>query len=450
MFSKRDILKLIIPMIIQNILTIMVGTFDSIMVSSAGEAAVSGVSLVGTVDTLLIYLFSSLVAGGAVTVSHALGSGDREYTKNSAKQLFYIATSIALIVGVTAFFVRRPLLCSVYANAEKEVIDNAIAYMGIMVLSFPMLAINETGASLLRVAGNTTVAMYLSFATNVINIIGNAILIYGCDMGVRGAAIATVIARGSYSVVITAILHKKTYEVHYERMWEYRPHLPTIKKILKIGIPHGVENSMFQVGRLITQVLISGMGTTAIAANSVANTLANYHYMPANALQSVSVTVVGRCYGAKEFEQAKKYARLLLWWAYLAMWAISLLLVIFVKPIANIYNLTPDGRKMAIMLTLFHCACVSTVRPLAFSLPSIFKASGDVKFSMFVSTFSMWAVRVGTAFILCLESVSVLGITIYGLNLGIIGVWVAMLGDWCVRALFYTPYFIKNMWLKNR
>ncbi len=449
MFSKRDIIKLIIPMIIQNILTIAVSTADSMMVSSAGEAAVSGVSLVGSVDTLLVLLFSSLVAGGAVTVSHALGSGDREYTKSSAKQLFYIATIIALIVGITAFFIRKPLLSALYSDAEQAVIDNAIAYMGIMVLSFPLLAINETGASLLRVTGNTTIPMYLSFGTNVINIIGNAILIYGCGMGVRGAAIATVIARGVYSVVITFVLHSKKREVHYEKLWQYKPHLPTIKKILRIGIPHGVENSMFQVGRLVTQVLISGMGTSAIAANSVANTLANYHYMPAGAIQNACVTVVGRCYGAKEFGQAKKYAKTLLWWTYLCMWAISLILLIFVKPITNIYNLTDEGKKIAIMLTLFHSLCVSTVRPLAFTLPSVFKASGDVKLTMFVSTFSMWAVRVGAAYFLSLDEVVILGLTIPGLNLGILGVWVAMLGDWVVRALFYTPYFIKNKWLKK-
>jgi len=450
MFIKRDIIKLIIPMIIQNVLSILVGTADSMMVSSAGEAAVSGVSLVGSVDSLLVLLFSSLVTGGAITVSHALGSGDRQYTRNSAKQLFYVALTISTLVCAFAVLFRVPLINTLYSSAEKTVIQNGVAYMGIVALSFPFLAISETGTALLRVMGNTTTSMYLSLLTNAINITGNAIFIYGLGMGVRGAAMATVIARASYAIIITAILHNKKRSVYYERLWQYKPDFNVVKKILRIGIPHGIESSMFQFGRLVTQVLISGMGTSVIAANSVANTLANYLYLPSNAIQNAAVTVVGRCYGAMDFKEAKKYAKMLLWWTYLCMWVVSLLLCIFVRPITSLYNLTDEGRKIAVMLTLFHALCVSTVRPLAFVLPAIFKSAGDVRLSMFVSPVSMWVVRIGSAFILSLDAVNLFGLTIRGLGLGILGVWVAMLGDWVVRAVIFTPYFAKNKWLKKK
>ena len=451
MFTKRDILKIIIPMIIQNILTIAVGTADSMMVASAGEEAVSGVSLVGSVDSLLVLLFSSLVTGGAITVSHALGSGDKKYSRDCAKQLLYISTSIATVVAVVAIIFRTPLINSLYSDAAVGVRASGIKYMGIIAISFPLLAITESGTALLRVTGNTTISMYLSLATNVINIIGNAIFIFGFGMGVQGAALSTVIARGVYAVIITIILHNNQREVYYEKLHLYKPDARVIKKILRIGVPHGVESSMFQFGKLVTQVLISGMGTSAIAANSVSNTLANYHYMPANAIQNASVTVVGRCYGARELEQAKKYASLLLRWAYICMWAISLLLVVLVKPIAGVYQLSAKATTLTISLTLFHCLSVSTVRPLAFSLPSVFKAAGNVKLTMIVSTVSMWVVRVGAAYVFSLDTVTVkaLGISFPGLGLGIFGVWAAMLADWVVRAIFYTPYFIKNKWLKQ-
>lgn len=434
-------------MILQNILSIAVNTADSMMVASAGEAAVSGVSLVGSIDVLLVLLFSSLVTGGAVTVSHALGSGNKSYTQNCAKQLLYISTIIAVIVSIFAFMFRAPLINTLYAGSDAAVRTNSIDYMGIIVLSFPLLAIFESGTVLLRLMGDTTTTMYLSIICNVINILGNAIFIYGFDMGVQGAALATFISRLFWAVSITAILHNKKRDIYYEKLYRYKPDFMVIKKILRIGVPNGIENSMFQVGRLCTQVLISGMGTAAIAANSVANTLANYHYMPANAIQNATVTVVGRCYGAKEMEQVKKYSRTLILWTYICMWAISLVLFVFAKPIVGIYNLSAEGAQLALIITLFHAISASTIRPLAFSLPAVFKAVGDVNLAMVVSTISMWVVRVGSAFILSLNSITLFGITIPGLGMGIMGVWVAMVADWVLRALVYTPYYIKGKML---
>lgn len=451
MFTKRDILKIIIPMIIQNVLSIAVSTADSMMVASAGEEAVSGVSLVGSVDALLVLLFSSLVTGGAITVSHALGSGDKKYTRDCAKQLLYISTSIAVVVAAIAVIFRAPILNSLYSDADIGVRTSGIKYMGIIALSFPLLAITESGTALLRVMGNTTTSMYLSFGTNIINVIGNAVFIFGFNMGVRGAALSTVISRFVYAIVITAILHNKQHDVYYEKLYAYKPDIEVIKKILRIGVPHGVENSMFQFGRLVTQVLISGMGTSAIAANSVSNTLANYFYVTSNAIQNASITVVGRCYGAKDFVQAKKYASMLLRWAYICMWIVSILLVACVNPIANIYNLSEKATHLMISITILHAVGVSTVRPLAFSLPSIFKSAGNVKLTMIVSTISMWVVRVGAAYVFSLDTVTVklFNISFPGLGLGIYGIWIAMLADWVVRAIFYTPYFIKNKWLKQ-
>ena len=448
MFTNRDLFKIILPMILQNIMSIAVSTADSMMVASAGEAAVSGVSLVGSVDTMLVLLFSSLVSGGAVTVSHALGSGDKRYARNCAKQLFYISLIFAVLSTVIAQAFRVPLIDGLYGNAETAVRNNAKIYMAIITLSFPFLAINETGAAVLRVMGNTLTTMTLSLIANVINIIGNAIFIYGCGMGVAGAALATVISRVFWAITLTVILHSKKRDIYYDKLYSYKPDLNVIKKILRIGIPHGIESSMFQFGRLLMQVLVSGMGTAAIAANSVANTLANYHYMPAGAIQNASVTVVGRCYGAKDHDAAKKMSRKLLLWAYVCMWVLSIVLFIFARPIIGIYNLSDKGTKIAVSLTIFHSVAVSVLRPLAFSLPSFFKAAGDVKLSMTVSTVSMWVVRIGAAFILASDSLTLFGITVPCLGLGIIGVWVAMVGDWLTRAIFFTPYYIKNKWLK--
>lgn len=447
MFTKRDILKMVLPLIAQNILTTAVNTADSIMVASGGEAAVSAVSLVGSIDILLVILFSSLVTGGTVSVSHAVGGKKLDLARHSAKQLLYCSTIIAVLVTVFASIFCRSLLYGLYASAEHTVIENSIAYMSIIVLSFPLLAIYESGTALLRVMGDTVTSMVLSLISNIINIIGNAIFIFGFGMGVAGAALGTAIARLFCAVAITVILHQKKRPIYYEKLYQYKPDFAVIKKILQIGVPHGIETSMFQFGRLVTQVLISSLGTASIAANSVANTLANYHYMPAVAIQNIAVTIVGRCYGANEHDQAKKNARLLLWWSYLCMWAVSLILFLFLNPILNIYNLSAEGMNLAFAIITFHSISVSLIRPLAFLLPPIFKATGDVKMSMVVSTLSMWIVRVGCAYILSLDCISLLGFSIPGFGLGIMGVWIAMIADWAVRALLFTPYFLRNKWL---
>ena len=437
-------------MIIQQVLSITVSTMDSVMVASAGEAAVSGVSLVGTLDSLLVIAFSSLVTGGTVAVSHALGTGDKKFSRECAKQLIYAASSIALMIAVVVGAFRQPLLNFLYGSAEASVLESANSYLGIMVLSFPFLAIYSSGDAIFRTMGNTVTGMWLSFVSNILNIAGNAVFIYGMNMGAAGAALATFISRAVCAVIIMALLHNRRNDVYIERMLHYRPDFAVIKRILRIGVPHGIESSMFQIGRIATQVLISAMGTAGIAANSVANTLANYLYLPAAATGNAVITVVGRCYGAKEAEQAKKYARILLLWTYICMWAVSAVLFVFARPIIGIYHLSEEGARIALELTFFHCIATSLIRPLAFTLPSVFKATGDAKYSMMVSTLAMWIIRVGSAYIFSLESVNIFGMTVPGFGMGIMGVWVAMVADWVLRAILFTIRFVKGTWLRQK
>lgn len=449
LFSRRDLFKLILPMILQQVLAITVSTMDSVMVASAGEAAVSGVSLVGTLDALLVIAFSSLVTGGTVAVSHALGAGDKQFSRECAKQLIFVSAGIALLITLTVGVFRQPILTALYGSAEISVLENANRYLGIMVLSFPFLAIYSSGIAIYRTMGNTVTGLWLSLVENVLNIAGNALFIYGMQMGAAGAAAATLISRVFCAGIIMVMLRNKKNEVYIERMLHYRPDFAVIKRILRIGVPHGIESSMFQFGRLATQMLISSMGTASIAANSVANTLANYLYLPAAATGNAVITVVGRCYGAGELKQAKKYARTLLLWTYICMWAVSAVLFVFAKPIIGIYHLSEEGARIALELTIFHCIATSLIRPLAFTLPSVFKATGDVKFSMAVSTIAMWTIRVGSAYVFALDSVNVMGITIPGFGMGIMGVWVAMVADWVLRSILFTIRFVKGTWLRR-
>ena len=300
LFSRKDLFKIIVPLIIQQLLAVTIGMADSIMVAYAGEAAVSGVSLINTLDVLLVLVFSSLVAGGSVVISQALGTKDSERARDASKQLFFVSTGISALLTLVITLVRVPLLNVLYGDVEAAVMFSAERYFFFIALSFPFLAIENVCASMLRVMGDTFTAMLVSVGMNLLNVCGNAVLIIGFDMGAAGAAIASLIARICGAGVLFVMLQSKKRVLYLSNFRSYRPDLPTIRSILRIGVPNGIENGMFQFGKLLTQSLISSMGTAAIAANAVASTLANFQYMPGSAVGATMITVVGRCIGADE------------------------------------------------------------------------------------------------------------------------------------------------------
>ena len=451
LFSNRDLVKLIIPLILQQVLGVLVSTVDTVMVSSAGEAAVSGVSLVGTLDTLLVIFFTSLISGGAVLIAQTMGKKDYPGACEASKQLLYSSTAAALLITVTVQLLRVPLLHLLFGDAEADVMANAQDYFFFVSMSFPLLAISESIAATFRSQGNTLISMLVSLCTNLVNIGGNALLIMVFGLGAKGAAIATVFARLTGVVILMILIHNKKHPVHLERLFHYRPDFGAIKRILRIGVPNGIENAMFQFGRLLTQSLISSMGTAVIAANAVALTVSNFQYMTGTACSSAMVTVVGRCIGAGEKQQAKRYSRILLALNYVALWAVILVTAIFLSPIVSSFDLSDASASLAKQLILYHAAFAAAIWPIGFMLPSAFRAAGDVRFSMIISMLSMWLFRVAGGYVLALPTVSVFGLFSFpGLGMGIMGVWVAMTVDWVFRVSFFLWRYLSGRWLKAK
>ena len=448
-FSRKAILKIIVPMFIQQILNITVGMADSMMVSSAGEAAVSGVSLTSTLDNMLIVFFTALVSGGSVVIAQTLGLKEHKGVTEVAKQLLYAATFVAALLTVTVMIFRRPMLELLFGDAESDVMQNAFEYFSLVAISFPLLAINESVGACFRASGNSTIPLLVSFFINMANICGNAILIFVFGMGAKGAALSTTIARCVGTVILLVLIHNKKHPVHIEHIFRYKPNMGIIRKILNIGVPNGIENTMFSFGRLLTQTLISMLGTTVIAANSAALSIANYQYAVTTAIAACAVPIVGRCIGAKKIDQAKYYSVMLLKLNYVLLTLVILLTMIFIRPIISTYQITEAGIELAIELLIFHSIVAMIFYPLSFLLPHIFRAAGDARFSMFFSMTTMWCIRVAAAYVLVLDTVSVLKLfTFPGLGLGIWGVWLAMSGDWLARATVYGIRFFRGKWLK--
>lgn len=438
LFSTRALCALILPLMVEQLLAVTVGMADTMMVSRVGEAAVSGISLVDSVNVLLIQVFAALATGGAVVVSQYLGRRDRQSACAAARQLIWITALLATVIGAVVLVGNRWILQFVFGRVEPAVMENAMTYFWLSALSYPFIAVYNAGAALFRSMGNSKVSMMTSFIINIINIGGNAILIYGFHWGTAGAGTATLVSRAVAAVVMVVLLHHRNNPVYLEGL--LRPYLDRklAGSILKVGIPNGVENGMFQVGKLLVAGLISSFGTSAIAANAICNNLGSISNIPGAAIGLGMVTVVGQCVGARDHAQARRYTKLLLGWTYAVMMLTNLAVMLLAEPLIGMYHVGAETNRMAFEVMAVYCILCAVVWPLSFTTPNALRAAGDARFTMTVSMFSMWIFRIGFSYILG-----------SWMQIGLFGVWLAMEIDWVVRALFFTIRFLGKKWEKS-
>lgn len=424
---------------IEQTLAISIGLFDTLMVSSCGEAAVSGVSLVDSISVLLIQILSALATGGAVVCSQYIGKKMPERAKLSAGQLMLIMLVSAGTVMIVVLFLHKFLLRWIFGQIEADVMASAEIYFIISAISYPFLGVYNAGAALFRAIGNSKISMYTSLVMNVVNISGNALLIFGFGMGVAGAATATLVARVISALVMVALLLKKDNPLCIATPGCMRPQRDVIGKILKIGIPSGVENGMFQIGKLLVSSLTATFGTAAIAANAVANSVAGFANIPGIAVGLAMVTVIGRCIGAGEKEQAKYYSKRLMGLSYGGMMIADIILLLAVRPIVSCFALSAEANEIAIQLLTCFAVCASLIWPMSFTLPNALRAAGDAKYTMEVSVFSMWVFRVASSYFFADT-----------MGLGVLGVWIGMYVDWVFRSILFIIRYISGKWLEKK
>lgn len=435
LFDNRALKALIIPLVIEQTLSITVGVADSMMVASAGEAAVSAVSLVDTVFVLLINLFAALATGGAVICGQYLGREHPELSRRAAEQLILFTAVFAVAIMALAYACRSLILNVVFGSIEPDVMSNCNTYLLIVAASIPFIALYNAGAALFRSMGDSRTAMYLALIMNAINLTGNAILIYGMKMGVAGAAIPTLISRISAAAMILFLLRDQRKAIHISIPFSPRFDFPLLKKILAIGIPNGLENSMFQLGKIMVLSMVSGFGTASIAANAVCNSIAMFQVLPGSAIGFAVLTVVARCVGAGRYDQARYYTKKLLLITYGAKVLINLLVLAALPTLIRLYNLSPEAAGYTHTVIWYHAACVVTIWPLSFTLPNTLRAASDVTYPMILSCLSMWIFRIGFSWLLGVK-----------LQWGILGIWVAMTIDWLFRAICFSLRYRSTKW----
>ena len=280
LFSRSALIRLIGPLIVEQFLAVTVGIADTLMITSVGEAAVSGVSLVDVINNLIIQIMAALSTGGAVVVSQYLGRREEKNARTAAKQLLYSALILGLLLAGIALSARRPLLRLLFGAIEPEVMDNAVTYLLLTSLSFPFLAIYNACAALYRSMGNSRISMFTAILMNIINIGGNAFLVYVCGWGAAGVGTATLISRAVSAIVILRLIGNHHNVVYVAGLQKVHFEWPMIRSILRIGIPSGVENSLFNIGKLIVQGFLAGLGTAAIAANAIYGIIYNFLLVP--------------------------------------------------------------------------------------------------------------------------------------------------------------------------
>lgn len=437
-FSRKDLRKLLIPLVIEQLLAITVGLADSLMVAQVGEAAVSAVSLVDSVNILLINVFAALGTGGAVVAGQFIGRREMEKANRSAMQLLLFMLEVSVGITILVYLLKGFILNVVFGDIEPDVAAYCNTYFMIVEGSTPFLAIYSAGAALFRVMGNASISMKVSLVMNTVNVVGNGILVFGLHRGVEGVAIPTFVSRVVAAVLMVVLLRNPKLPLHLEH-FQFHHEKVMIKNILLFGVPNGVENSMFQLGKILLLSVVSALGTASVAANAICNTICNFQILPGQAIGLGMVTVVARCVGAGDYDRARYYTRKLMRYTYIFMF-LSCLLVLFLMPfILDLYNASEEASGYAMRIIQTHTVTAILIWPLAFTLPNALRAAGDTRFTMLTSSVSMWLFRV------------MLGVAmVRWMDLGVVGIWYAMFVDWAVRMVIFVIRYRGHRWEISR
>ena len=436
MFTNRQLISLMWPLLLEQMLAIAVGLADSLMVATVGDAAISAVSLVDSISNLMIYVFSAMATGGAAVAGQYIGLKQKEDACNAGQQL------VALLAAVSVFFVallylfRPQILTTMFGHIEPDVMAATNTYYLYVMASIPGIALYNGGAALFRTMGKSDVSLKVSLLMNGINITGNAILIFGVGMDVAGVAIPTLISRTVAAAVILALLFDKKLMLHLSDVRGFRLNTRLMRNIFYIGVPSGVENGMFQLGRLVLFSLISTFGTASMVANAIGNTLGNFNCFVGQAMSLGLAAVVSQCIGAGEFDEARGCLRRIVKWTYILQGAVNLLIIAMLPLIMRVYNVSPEAERLAVTVSLIHSVAAMTLWVPAFMITAFLRASGDAKFTMLASMTTMWLVRVLLAYILGKY-----------MGYGVVGVWFAhAVVDWTVRSIIFYRRYRSGRW----
>ena len=439
LYSNKALLYLFIPLLVEYALEFFVGLANSIMVASLGEAAISGVSLVDFLMQLLIFSFSALATGGAVVAGQYLGDKQLDKAQNSATQLVWFSTILSTVLMILVVILRQVLIGVLFGQIEADVWHNADMYLYIVALSIPFIAIYNAGAAIFRTTNDAMLPMKIMLVCDVLNILGNAYCIYFLGWDVRGVAIPTVISRVVAALAVLYFVFDKDYKLHIKRTLRHRFDTKILKKVLQVGIPYGIENGLFQLGRVLVLSLVSTFGTMAIAANSVGYAIGIFSVLPGFAINLGLTAVISNCVGADDYEQARYYNKKCLILVFISHIIINVVIFAILPLVLGIYNLSAETARMTTEMVIWHGIFAIIIWPLSFTIPATFRGAGDSKSVMYISLAVMFTCRIALSYVIA-----------DWMGIGVFGTWIAMFIDWYVRAGIYIYRYFSNKWTEYR
>lgn len=436
LYDNKGLARLIIPLVVEQFLIMGVGMIDTVMVSICGEAQVSAVSLVDMINALIICLFAALATGGCVVVSQFLGAGKKDEARKSAKQLCVVTLLISAGIMIFCLCANKYIIKLFFGSIEKDVFEYCVTYFRITALSFPFLALYNCAAALFRAMGKSSVTMKVSFFSNIVNVAGNYYLINVLKKGVAGAAAATTFARFASMLLILFLLTNKNNEVYLKIAEKFSFDKEIVKRILFIGVPNGVETSIFELGRVLVVSIISTFGTVQITANAVANTMDGLGCVMGRAIGLAMLAVIGHFVGMGDYDVVKVYIKKLMKIAFIAGGAWNFLIVATLPLTIKLFNLSPETQSLAMLLIFIHDGFAIFMWPIAFCFPNALRAANDVKFAMVLSIASMFVFRITLSIILGKY-----------MQMGAVGVWIGMCVDWIARSIGFILRYKSGKWM---
>jgi len=438
-YSNRQLIRLIWPLILEQFLSLAVGLADSMMVAQVGEAAVSGVSLVDSISVLMVYIFSAMAAGGAAVCGQYIGRSGYRDARAAGQHLMMLSALMSLVITLLLYTFQTVIVNNLFGQIDAEVMEATGTYYRIVMASIPAIAVYNAGAAIFRAMGRTRITLRISILMNVINVAGNAIMIFGMGCGVEGVAVPTLVSRWVAALVILGLLFRKKYELYLSDLKHFRFQKRILRNIVVIGVPGGVENGMFQLGKIVLYSYISTMGTVCITANAIGGTVTLLNVMIGVSINLAMVTVVSQCIGAGAYEKAKYYYRKMVIWTYAATAVWVGIILLCLPLILQVYDVSPEAARQASQVITLHGICTAVLWVPAFMTPNFLKSAGDATFTMIVSSASMWIGRVLGAYILG---------TYFGL--GLLGVWIAhAIIDWIIRGGFFNFRYFRGKWMSK-
>ena len=439
MFSNAQLKKMIVPLFLEQLLMMLVGLADTFVVSYAGEAAVSGVSLVNSFNTIFLLLFTAVASGGAVVVSQYIGRKSAEKASESISQLLTVSTLFSVVLSIPILLFGKSILSMLFGSVEPAVMDACMTYLRISVYFYPAIAVYNAGAALYRSIGKTSVTMYVSIISNVINVAGNIIGVFYLHAGVAGVAWPSLIARTFSAVVITILCFTNKSGVRYFNRWIFKWNGLLQKQMLAIAIPNGIESGVFQFVKVALSSLVAMFGTYQIAANGIAQSIWSIASVASVAMGPVFITVIGQCMGADDTAEAEMYFKKLLKLSILISVGWNALVFAATPFVMQAYAVSEETRQLVIQLVLIHNLFNALIFPFADPLGKGMRAAGDVKFTMYISLFTTIGVRLVFSYLFGLV-----------LGMGVIGIAYAMCLDWTVRAVIFWVRFKTGKWKSFR